>query len=241
MKNKLYPWPVNRSVFRQGLKDAIPIGLGYLAVSFSLGINASQGGLTALQSALASFLCLASAGQKAGFDLIIARAAVAELVIVSLVVNARYLLMSCALAQRADPALPTGHRMLMSWAITDEIFAIAIARPGYINPYYLYGAMTAAIPGWTLGTFLGATAGSLLPEKLVGALALSLYGMFLAVIIPEAKKNRVVAWLIVICFCLSFGTEYALGSLSAGTRMILLTVVISAAAAALFPRKEETA
>ncbi len=232
-----------RQNLAHGFRDGIPIGLGYLAVSFSLGISAKNAGLTAFQSFLISAFCNASAGEYAGFTSIGANAAYWELALVTFITNARYLLMSCAMSQRTRPGTSLGHRLLMSFGITDELFGIAIARPGYLSPYYSYGAMLAALPCWSVGTALGTIAGNLLPLRLVSAFSVALYGMFLAVIIPPAKKNKVVGGLVLLGFLLSWGASVLPGvsSLSGGTRTIILTVILSAGAAILFPRKQETA
>ena len=223
--------------FRLGIRDGIPIGLGYLAVAFSLGITARNAGLNAFQGFLISILNNASAGEYAGITVIAANAAYAEIAIVTLITNARYLLMSCAMSQRLEPGLSLGHRLLMGFDITDELFGITIARPGSLNPYYTYGAILLAAPAWAIGTALGIIAGNLLPLRAVSALSVALYGMFLAIIIPPARKNRVVAVLVALSFALSFVCNYLPGiaSLSDGTRTILLTVLISCGAAVLFP------
>lgn len=232
---------LNRTAFREGIRDGIPIGLGYFAVSFSLGIAAKNAGLSPFQGFLASLLCNASAGEYAGFTLIAAGAAYVELAIVTLITNARYLLMSCAMSQRLNPEMPGYHRLFMAFHITDELFGIAIARPGCLNPYYSYGAVLAAGPCWAIGTALGAAAGSLLPLRLASAFSVALYGMFLAVIIPAAKKDRVVAGLIICCFAASFCMSClpVFSGISSGTRTIILTLVLSTAAALLFPKTEE--
>ncbi len=231
----------NAQVFRKGMKDAIPIGLGYLAVAFSLGIAARNAGMNAFQGFLMSMLNNASAGEYAGITVIAANSPYVEIAIVTLITNARYLLMSCAMGQRLTPGLSFGHRLLMGFDITDELFGIAIARPGYLHPWYTYGAMTVAIPGWAVGTALGVTAGNMLPARIVSALSVSLFGMFLAIIIPPARKDKVVAVLITLAFLLSFLASClpVISSLSEGTRTIILTIVLSAGAAALFPHKEE--
>lgn len=228
---------VNKKCFLQGMRNGIPIGLGYLAVSFSLGIAAKNAGLNAVQSFLTSLLCNASAGEYAGFTLIAADASYIEIAVMMLIVNARYLLMSCAMSQRMNPDAKLHHRLLMSFHVTDELFAIAIARPGYLNPYYSYGAALAAAPCWALGTALGTIAGNVLPLRLVSAFSVALYGMFLAVIIPPARKNKRIAGIIIVCFAASFATAYLpiLSEISEGMRTILLTVIIAAAAAVLFP------
>lgn len=232
----------NRAAFFKGLHDGVPIALGYFAVSFSLGIAARNAGLSAFQSFLTSFLCNASAGEYAGFTLIAASATYIEVALMTLIANARYLLMSCAMSQRTAPNTKLLHRMLMGFYITDEFFGIAVSNPGYLNPYYTYGAAAMASPFWAIGTALGTIIGSLLPLRLVSAFSVALYGMFLAVIIPPAKKSKIIAGLIIFCFISSYAAAYLplLSEISSGTRTIILTVAISASAALLFPRKSET-
>ena len=194
----------SRKVFCEGMRDGFPIALGYFAVAFSLGIAARNAGLTPVQGFLASILNNASAGEYAAFTLIAAGATYWEVAVITLIANARYLLMSCALAQRFSPATPFFHRLLIGYDVTDELFGITIARPGYLNPYYTYGAILLAAPAWAIGTALGIIAGNALPLRVVSALSVALYGMFLAIIIPPARKNRIVAALVVISFVLSF-------------------------------------
>ena len=227
----------SRQVLVNGIRDGIPIGLGYFAVSFSLGIAARKAGLSPFQGFLASLFNNASAGEYAAFSLIAAGATYVEVAIITLIANARYLLMSCALAQRFAPGTPFFHRLIIGYDVTDELFGITIARPGYLNPFYTYGAIALAAPAWAMGTALGIVAGNLLPLRAVSALSVALYGMFLAIIIPPARKNRVVAVLVALSFALSFVCNYLPGiaSLSDGTRTILLTVLISCGAAVLFP------
>ena len=242
-RRKHYPFDKeNRSVFYRGLRDGLPIGLGYFAVAFSLGIVArTQAGLNAAEGFLASLLCNASAGEKMGFLVIAAGSGFIEMAIATFVANARYLLMSCSLSQRMAPDMPLGHRLLVGFGVTDEIFGVSIARQGFLNPWYTYGVMVAAIPLWATGTALGILAGEILPAFLVSALGVALYGMFLAVIIPPARKDIVIAGLVAVCFVLSFAASRlpVISTLSEGTRTIILTVVIASCAALLFPRKED--
>lgn len=231
----------NRSIFKSGMKDGLPIGLGYFAVAFSLGIAAKNAGLNSFQSALVSLLCNASAGEYAGFTTIAAGAAYIEIAIITLIANARYLLMSCALSQRIDPDMPFFHRFFIAFDVTDELFAINIARPGYVNPLYTYGAMLIAMPMWSAGTAVGNLAGNLLPLRLVSAFSVALYGMFLAVIIPPTRKSKVLTSIILVCFAASWAAANLpyVSELSDGTRTIILTVALSSAAAILFPRDTE--
>ena len=237
---KTYSMKHNKKVILQGFRDGIPIGLGYFAVAFSLGIAAKNAGLTPFQAFLTSALCHASAGEYAGFTVIAAAASFLEMATITLIANARYLLMSCAMSQRIDPKMPFLHRLVMSFYITDELFGISIARPGYLNPWYTYGAVLFASPCWAVGTALGAIAGNLLPLRFVSAFSVALYGMFLAIFIPPARKDRVILGIVALCFLLSGAASYLpiTAALSEGTRTILLTLLISAGAALLFPRKQ---
>ena len=230
-----------KSVFLEGVRDGIPIALGYFAVSFSLGIAARNVGVTVLQGMIASFLCMASAGQYALFSLIGAAASLWEVALVTLITNARYFLMSCALSQKIDPEMKHYHRFIFGAVVTDEIFGITVNRPVYLDPRYNYGAMAVTMPGWAIGTGLGIMMGTLLPAKLVSALSVALFGMFIAVFIPPAKKDKVVLGCVAVSFAaaLLFDLVPFLREISAGTRTILLTVIIAAGAAALFPREEE--
>lgn len=231
----------HNKVLREGFRDGIPIGLGYLAVSFSLGVAARNAGLSAFQGFLVSLLNNASAGEYAGFTVIAANGAYFEIFLMTLIANARYLLMSCALSQKFSPDTPLIHRILVGYDVTDEIFGITIARPGMLDPFYSYGAILIAAPAWAGGTALGVIAGNLLPARAVSALSVALFGMFLAVIIPPARKNRVIALFVLISFAASFAATYLplISRLSDGTRTIILTVLISAVAAILFPVNEE--
>ncbi|MGI6096187.1 MAG: AzlC family ABC transporter permease [Lachnospiraceae bacterium] len=229
--------------FQNGVRDGIPIGLGYLAVSFTLGIAAKNAGLTVLQATVMSLTNLTSAGEFAAIGLISAGASYWEMAITQLIINLRYLLMSCALSQKLDSHLPVRHRYFLGLGVTDEIFGISIKARGEakLNPFYTYGAMSMAVPGWTLGTCMGVIMGNVLPVRLVSALSVALYGMFLAVILPPARTNKVLAGVVAISMLVSFGFDSLPipEFLPSGMKIILLTVVIAGAAAVLFPIKEE--
>lgn len=231
----------NKMWFRRGITNGIPIATGYFAVAFTLGIAARRAGLTAWQGALASITTVASAGEYAGFTVIEAGAGLMEMAIMMLVINARYLLMSCSLSQKLDPDLPFFHRLLVGWGVTDEIFGVSVCVPDRLNPFYNYGMMAIAIPGWTLGTYLGISMGDILPMRVMSALSVGLYGMFLAIIIPPARKNKIIAGLVILSMAASLGAQYAplLSSLSGGMRTIVLTVLVAGIAAFLFPIHEE--
>ena len=228
---------MNRKKFLEGLRDGLPIALGYLAVSFGIGISCHAAGITALQGFLMSLFNNASAGEYGGITVITENAGVWMMVLMTLIINARYMLMSCALSQKLSPDTPLGVRMLIGFDVTDEVFGIAIAQEGLLNIWYFVGAMCAAIPGWSLGTLFGALAGNVLPVWAMNGFSVMLYGMFLAIIMPEGKKNRVVLGCIGVSFVLSALAAKLLPMLSGGMRILLLTIFISAAAAILFPRE----
>lgn len=235
-----YSFKQNKTAFIQGLKDGFPIGLGYFAVAFSLGVLAKEAGLSAFQGFLASAVCSASAGEYVAFTLIAANASYIEVAVATFVSNARYMLMSCALSQKAAPDMPFIHRPLSAMYITDELFGISIARKGAFNPYYHYGGSLTAVPLWAIGTALGVIAGNILPVSVVSALSVALYGMFMAVFIPPATKDKIIASLVVISFILSFAASKLpfISDIAEGTRTIILTVIIAGAAAILFPKKD---
>lgn len=159
----------------------------------------------------------------------------------TLVVNARYLLMSCALSQKLAADLPLLHRLAIAYDVTDEIFGICIAQPGRLNPWYAYGAFAVAIPGWAFGTCFGVMMGNVLPTRVVSALSVGLYGMFLAIIIPPGRKNRVIAWLVAAGFGASFLANRlsVFAGISTGAKTILLTLALALGAAILFPVSTE--
>ena len=231
----------NSKWYKKGIKDGIPIALGYFAVAFTLGIVAKKAGLTAFQAMLTAGLTNASAGGYAAFSIIAAGGGYIEMAITQLIVNARYLLMSCALSQKLSPETSTLKRAILAFDVTDEVFGISVSVQGTLNPFYNYGAMSVAIPGWALGTFFGVVMGNILPPSIVSALSVGLYGMFLAIIIPPARKNKVIAALVVISMALSFffAKMLVFASISEGMRVIILTVAISLAAAIFFPVKDE--
>ncbi len=229
-----------RKWFLKGMKAGIPIALGYFAVSIALGITARQAGITSWQAALTSLLINASAGEYAGFSLIAAGATYLEVLLMEAVANARYLLMSASLSQKLRSEVSTWQRLLLGFTVTDEIFGVSIGLPVALDPFFTYGTFCVATLGWTSGTFVGAVLGDVLPLRLISALSVGLFGMFISVFIPEAKKNRTVAVLVIISFLASLAFTYLpiLSRISEGIRVILLTVAISLGAAILCPIKE---
>ena len=221
-----------------GMRDGIPIGLGYFVVSFTLGITAKHAGLSPLQGFFASLFNNASAGEYAGFTVIAADAPYLEIAIITLVANARYLLMSAVMSQKFSADTPFYHRIFVGFNVTDEIFGITVARAGKLNPFYNYGAFIPALPGWSLGTVLGIIAGNVLPLSAVSALSVALYGMFLAIIIPPARQDKIIGLVVAVSFAASFFADTFFAEVSAGTRTIILTILIAGAAAILKPVKD---
>lgn len=231
----------HKSNFCKGLKGGIPIALGYFAVSFTLGIQAKNVGITAFQAAVTSFGLHASAGEYIAFTLIGANASILVMVLMEMIANARYLLMSCSLSQKIPADTPMWKRLVMGYFITDEIFGASISVSGKLDPYYMFGLIAVASPGWVVGTALGVIMGNALPLRAVSALSVGLYGMFIACIIPEGRKNKIVAGVIIVSFVLSyiFSTLSVLKGISSGIKIMILTVIIATVAAILFPVKEE--
>lgn len=229
----------DKKEFLRGARDAVPIGLCYLVVGFTLGIIAKKAGLAAWQGWITSFLNNASAGEYAAFTLMTNDAPYWELAVMTFIANARYLLMSCVISQKLSPNISIWHRIFVGFDLTDEIFGISAVRKFPLNPFYNYGAMAVALPAWSCGTALGVYAGNTFPDAIVSALAVSLYGMFLAIIIPPSKENKIIAGSVVLSFASSFLADYFFAEISSGTRTIFLTIIIACAVARLFPIKEE--
>ena len=223
--------------FAQGLKDAVPICLGYIAVSFAFGIQAVLSGLTVFEASAISLLNVTSAGQFAGLGVMTAGGSYLEMAAVQLVINLRYALMSAAISQKLDSSVGLGQRMGIAYGMTDEIFGISAARKGKLKPAYSYGAILISVFGWVLGTFLGAFSGQILPERLISALGVALYGMFVAIVVPVAKEDRKVLIAVLAGVALSFVFYYApvLKTISSGMRIIIVTLIVAGAAAFLFP------
>ncbi len=232
---------MDRESFIRGLKDGVPIGLGYFAVSIAFGMMAVTGGLTVWQAVLISLTNLTSAGQFAGLEIIISGGSYWEMILTQLVINLRYCLMSFSLSQKLVRNVSWAHRYVVAFGVTDEIFGISAASEGKVSPYYNYGAMCVAIPGWTLGTLVGAVSGGILPDFIISALGVAIYGMFLAVVIPPAKKNRAVLAVVVAAMAVSslFAWVPALQKVSSGFVIIITTVLVAGAAALIWPVEEE--
>lgn len=230
----------NWKAWRSGMKNGIPVGLGYFAVSFTFGIIAKQAGLNPFEAAFMSGTNFTSAGQFAGLTMMVSAATFLEIALAQLIINSRYFLMSFALSQKIDSRTSLFHRLILAFGLTDEVFGVSMANRGKLNPFYTYGVMSTALPGWVLGTLLGVISGNILPERLISPLSIALYGMLIAVIIPPARGNKVLSGLIVISMLLSFlfAILPLLQTISSGVKIIVLTLFIAGIAAFLFPVKE---
>ena len=226
--------------YQRGLRHGLPIALGYLSVSFAFGIQATSLGLTPLQAVMISFFNVTSAGQLAGLQLMAAGAGLTEMALTQLTINLRYALMSLSLGQRLDGTMNTLSRLLFSFANTDEIFAVASSQPEKVGRNYLFGLILTPYFGWTVGTLLGAVAGTLLPEFFRSALGIAIYGMFLAIILPPAKREKPVRLVVLLAVALSLCLRYVplFSGISSGFAVILCAVIASAVGALLHPVKE---
>ncbi len=229
----------NRKLFLSGIKDGIPIALGYLSVSFAFGISAVKSGISGLGAVFISASNLTSAGQVAGIEIIAARGTLLEMAITQFVINLRYMLMSLSLSQKADESFTLLDRLVVSFGITDEIFGVASSKHR-IYPIYMYGLILMPFIGWTGGTLLGAFAGEILPEALKSSLGLAIYGMFIAIIIPPARKEKGVLLSIIIAISLSLSLYYIpmFNFITEGFSIIICAVLAAAVAAYVKPIRE---
>ena len=228
-----------KSKFLRGITHGIPICLGYLSVSFGFGILAVKAGLSVFQASVISAANLTSAGQKAGLDVIAAGGAIIEMILLQLTINIRYSLMALSLSQKLDKSFTTPHRFLASYGITDEIFAVCSAQKEPLTPAYMYGMIFIAAVGWVTGTALGAAAGELLPAAISTAMEIVLYGMFIAIVIPPAKKQHGVLFAAVIAAALSVMFKFAVPALSEGFAMMISAIASALLTALIFPVKDE--
>lgn len=230
---------INR--FSEGFHDGVPIGLGYLSVSFTFGMMAVASGIPIWAAIAISMTCLTSAGQFAGVSGMAAGVSCLEIALSQLVINIRYTLMAVSLSQRLDKTIGTPGRMGIAFGITDEIFAVSSTKDGRVGRRYMGGLLLAPYFGWALGTALGALAGSLLPASVQSALGIAIYGMFLAIILPAAKQSHPVFVVLLIAVALSCLFQYLpiLSGVSDGFVIIICSAVAALSGALLFPQKEE--
>lgn len=225
--------------FVKGMKHGVPIMLGYLSVSFGFGVLCIQKNLSILAAVGISVTNLTSAGQAAGVGVIAAGGSILEMILCQLVINLRYSLMSLSLSQKLSPSFTLGHRLLAGCGVTDEIFAVASAQPEPIEPAYMYGLILTPFIGWSGGTLLGAVAGDIMPANVTAALSLMLYGMFIAIIIPPAKKNHKVLIVILIAAVISVIIHFLLPMISSGFSVIISAVIASVIGALFFPVEQQ--
>ena len=231
--------------FANGLKDGIPIALGYFAVSFSLGITMVAAGITAAEGTVMSLTNLTSAGEFAGVRVIAAGGTIIEMILTQLIINLRYSLMSLSLTQKLNENVKFWHKLIIAFGNTDEIFAVAMNHQKSLTLRYMGGLQLLPIVGWTLGTFLGIVACNLLPGKVSAAMSVMLYGMFIAIVVPVAKKSKAVLIVSSAAIMLSCLFRYVPGlkDISEGISIIICTVAAAVLGAILFPVKtseEET-
>lgn len=227
--------------FKWGLLDGIPICLGYLSVAFAFGIFAVDCGLRISEALLISMTCVTSAGQLAAVPIIAGAGGLLELAISQLVINMRYALMSISLSQKLDEKVTLPNRLAIAFVNTDEVFAVASSRKGSVSKWYMYGLMLTPWLGWSGGTLLGAVAGNVLPAIVTESLGVAIYGMFIAIVVPEAKKSGPTAWCVILAVVLSCVFYYVpmLQIIPSGFTIIFCAMAASAVMAMLAPIPEE--
>ncbi len=227
--------------FKRGFVDGIPIGLGYLSVSITFGIMAVTSGLPIWQAVLISMTNVTSAGQFAGIQVMLGAGTLIEMALTQLVINSRYALMSLSLTQKVDESFTTPMRLIFGMFHTDEIYAVAVGQKEKFGTKYFFGLTVAPYIGWSLGTLLGGLLGAFLPPMLSGALSVALYGMFIAIVVPQMKKSGKITVIVLFAVTLKFAMTYVpgLNRISEGFAIIICSVTASLVGAALFPMREE--
>lgn len=232
---------MKKEKFLKGIKDGIPIGLGYLSVSFAFGIFGVESGLTIWQTLLISMLNVTSAGQLAGVPIITGGGTLIEMAVSQLVINARYALMSVSLSQKLSKSVSLADRFLISFVNTDEVFAVASGKKGLVGKSYLYGLITTPYFGWSLGTLIGAAAGNILPASVISALGIAIYGMFVAIVMPVVKENNKTLTCVITAImlsCLFYYIPY-LKQIPSGFTIIICAVLASGLFALIAPIEVE--
>ncbi|MBQ8391070.1 MAG: AzlC family ABC transporter permease [Clostridia bacterium] len=232
---------MKRNEFLNGIKDGIPICLGYFSVSMAFGIAAVKGGIPAWAATLTSLTNVTSAGQFAGINIMLALGSLIELAITTLIINMRYFLMSLSVSQKVDSSMKLWQRFLVSFGITDEIFAVSMRHSRPLTAVYMAGLILTPVLGWTSGTAVGAVATKVMPVSLSSAMGIALYGMFIAIIIPPARKNKKVMTAVLASIGASVIFTYApiLKNISSGWAIIIITIIVSAFCATFFPVEEK--
>ena len=231
---------MKKQEFLEGLRDGLPICLGYFSVSMAFGLTAVMSGVPIWAAVVISLTNLTSAGQFAGMNLIAAQGALLEIGLTTLIINMRYFLMSISVSQKVEQKMSIKERMAVAFGITDEIFAVSMQRDHELTTAYMAGLIITPVLGWTSGTLVGAIATSFMPETLSNALGIALYGMFIAVIVPPAREQKNVLFAVVLAIAASVACRYlpVIRNLSGGWTIILITIVVGVVAAWLFPVEE---
>lgn len=229
--------------WQSGLRDGLPLGIAYFAVAFAFGIVAAKSHLSIFDSFFMSLTNLTSAGQFVGLSLIAANVSYMEMFLTQLVLNIRYLIMSCSLSQKYDADLPLIHRALVSFAVTDEMFGVVCCQPGKVSPFYTYGLLCMTVPSWCLGTVCGCFSGSLLSKSLKSALGIVVFALYFAIIVPPSKHDKVVRSVCIASMIFAVILYYCpyTKTLSPGMRVMIITLVIASIAAILRPVKDDIA
>lgn len=231
-----------RREFKKGIKSGLPIGIGYIPVSFTFGFLAVSGGLPIWVAVVISLTNLTSAGQFAGTNLIFAGAGYLEVALTTFVINIRYMLMSLSLSQKLERKTGTPARLALAFGITDETFVVGSLKPGTLTAPFMLGLILMPIVGWNLGTLMGGCISTLLPQALQNAMGIALYAMFIALIIPAAKASVHVLCIICIAVAVQCGLNYipVFSFLSDGFRVIISTVAAAGLGAWLFPGTDDS-
>ena len=227
--------------FRKGFKDGIPIALGYFSVSFAFGMLAVSKGFPIWAPIMTSLTNFTGTGQFAGIDLISAGAGYAEIACTLLIINLRYMLMSLSLSQKLSDEITIPQRMVIAFGNTDEIYGVSMQQFGFLTYRYMLGIITCSFLGWVLGTALGSVASSILPVSVLSALGISLYAMFIAIIIPPSRESKPVLGIIICAAVFSCLFRYVpiLSKISGGWVIIISGVISSAVFAMMFPAGKE--
>ncbi len=227
-----------KRTFYEGVRGGMPIGLGYLPVSFTFGFMAVSGGLSVWMAVFISLTNLTSAGQFAGTNLLLAGAGYFEVALTTLIINLRYMLMSLSLSQKLDEKTGIGARLALAFGITDETFVVSSLHPGVLKASYMLGLISMPILGWNIGTWLGGAISTVLPQALQNAMGIALYAMFIALIMPAARKSMEVCSVIILAIVIMCILKYVpvFAVISSGFRVILATVIASAAGAWKFAK-----
>lgn len=230
------------SAFKHGIIKGLPICFGYIPVAFTFGLMAVQSGMPVWLATFISLSNVTSAGQFAGLNIIVAGGAYVEIALTTLIINLRYMLMSFSLSQKIEKKTSLIQRLIFGFGITDEIFAVALTEDGTISAYYMYGLIVTPIAGWTFGTALGGIISGALPARLSEAMGIALYAMFIAIIIPPAKKSKPIIMCIGIAVAIGCLLRYIpiFSFISEGFTLIITTIITASIVAILFPVKEES-